>query len=176
VPKLHLKNKEEVILKLYKCREVKTPEYGSEGAAGIDFFVPKFTKELIEKIEEDNYKLSEGSFTIENDTIIVYPNTRFILPLGIRAYVPESTALVAKNKSGVSLIKGVVKLAELVDSDYHGEIFFTLLNTSRKAVYMRENDKIIQFIHTPILRGFEMIDDYKVHSERGEGALGSTGS
>jgi len=120
-------------------------------------------------------KLSEGSFIIEHDTIIVYPNTRFILPLGIRAYVPENTALIGKNKSGVSLIKGIVKLAELVDSDYHGEIFFTLLNTSKKPIYIKEEEKIIQFVHMPILRGFEMVEDYEVTSKRGEGALGSTG-
>ena len=73
-------------LKLAKVRSVKTPVRGTEGSAGIDFFVP------------EDYP--ENLCTIE-------PGERYFIPSGIKANVPPGYALIAMNKSGISLKKSL---------------------------------------------------------------------
>ena len=88
-------------MKLSKIRNVKTPTRGTTGSAGIDFYVP------------DDYPSS--LCTIE-------PGDRFFIPSGIKANVPDGFALIAMNKSGVAMKKGLMVGACVVDSDYQGEI------------------------------------------------------
>lgn len=45
------------VLKLLKVREVNSPKRGYPTDAGIDFFVPKFTKQFIEDLKEKNESL-----------------------------------------------------------------------------------------------------------------------
>ena len=92
-------------MKITKIRDVKTPIRGTEGSAGIDFFVPEdFPKDLC----------------------TIQPNERFFIPSGIKANVPDGFALIAFNKSGVALKKGLLVGASVVDSDYQGEIHLHL--------------------------------------------------
>ena len=73
-------------MKIAKIRNVKTPRRGTEGSAGIDFFVP------------DDYPQNLCS---------IRPGERFFIPSGIKANVPTGYALIAFNKSGVALKKGI---------------------------------------------------------------------
>ena len=55
-------------MKISKIRNVKTPTRGTDGSAGIDFFVPNdFPKDLC----------------------TIQPNERFFIPSGIKANVPQ---------------------------------------------------------------------------------------
>ena len=63
-------------MKISKVRNVKTPTRGTEGSAGIDFYVP-----------EDYPK----------DLCRVAPGERYFIPSGIKAKVPEGYALIAMN-------------------------------------------------------------------------------
>ena len=88
-------------MQIAKIRNVKTPTRGTNGSAGIDFYVP------------DDYP---------DSLCTIPPGDRFFIPSGIKANVPEGYALIAMNKSGVALKKGLMVGACVVDSDYQGEI------------------------------------------------------
>ena len=145
-------------MKITKIRDVKTPIRGTEGSAGIDFFVP------------NDYP--QSLCTIE-------PGDRYFIPSGIKANVPEGYALIAMNKSGVSMKKGLMVGACVVDSDYQGEIHLHLINASNKPVTIEPGDKLTQFLLVPVNHcDVELVDVDDLFTEettRGSGGFGSTG-
>ena len=145
-------------MKISKIRDVKTPTRGTEGSAGIDFYVPNdYPNELCE----------------------IKPLDRFFIPSGIKANVPSGYALIAMNKSGVALKKGLTVGACVVDSDYQGEIHLHLINTSDKSVRIQPGDKLTQFLLVPVDHcGIEVVEESNLFEEttvRGAGGFGSTG-
>tara|TARA_B100000674_G_scaffold125361_1_gene96308 strand:+ start:128 stop:571 length:444 start_codon:yes stop_codon:yes gene_type:complete len=145
-------------MKICKIRNVKTPRRGTEGSAGIDFFVP------------DDYP---------KDLCSIRPGERFFIPSGIKANVPDGYALIAFNKSGVALKKGLMVGAAVVDSDYQGEIHLHLVNTSDKNVTIEPGEKLTQFLLIPVDHSMiEVVDQNKLfvtETSRGAGGFGSTG-
>lgn len=147
-------------LNFVKVRDVKSPERGTPGSAGLDFFVP-------------------------NDfagTHYLATNESLVIPSGIHALIPDGCALIAENKSGVAIKKGLIVGAKVADSDYQGEIFIHVINVSDTLVEIRPGDKIVQFLLVPILspapREIESLDLlYEgLESQRGDGSQGSTGT
>ena len=145
-------------MKITKIRNVKTPIRGTEGSAGIDFFVP---------------------YDYPNSLRSVEPGERFFIPSGIKANVPTGHALIAMNKSGVSLKKGLMVGACVVDSDYQGEIHLHLINTSNKSVTIEPGEKLTQFLLIPVdhcdVTVVEEDDLFTEETTRGSGGFGSTG-
>tara|TARA_B100000282_G_scaffold258483_1_gene205807 strand:- start:669 stop:1139 length:471 start_codon:yes stop_codon:yes gene_type:complete len=146
-------------LKLAKIRPVKNPVRGTEGSAGIDFFVP------------DDYP---------DSLCTVPPGGRFFIPSGIKANVPDGYALIAMNKSGVSLNKNLMVGACVVDSDYQGEIHLHLLNTGNVNATIAPGDKLVQFLLIPVDHGqIEIVSEselFDTTTSRGSGGFGSTGT
>lgn len=163
-------------MKFAKVRNVKSPERGTGKAAGIDFFVPDFGN-------------GKG--------FIVHPGFDVLIPSGIKMNIPEGYMLMAADKSGVVTSKWaciganrtpkadafesiVILGAKIVDEDYQGEIHIHLVNVGRAKVHIKPGMKIAQFILVPVsYEGLEEVPEAKLFSqtsERGEGALGSTGS
>lgn len=145
-------------LKLAKVRTVKTPTRGTPGSAGIDFYVP------------DDYP---------DNLCEVKPGERYFIPSGIKANIPDGYALIAMNKSGVSLKKNLMVGACVVDSDYQGEIHLHLVNTGTSVVTISPGDKLVQFLLIPVGHGnIEVVEEgclYESVSDRGNGGFGSTG-
>ena len=145
-------------MKISKIRNVKTPTRGTNGSAGIDFYVP------------DDYP--PNLCTIE-------PGDRFFIPSGIKANVPDGFALIAMNKSGVAMKKGLMVGACVVDSDYQGEIHLHLINASNKIVTIEPGDKLTQFLLVPVNHCLvEVVNEGDLFAEettRGSGGFGSTG-
>ena len=145
-------------MKITKTRNVKTPTRGTQGSAGIDFYVPNDYPNSLRRVE---------------------PGERFFIPSGIKANVPEGYALIAFNKSGVALKKGLMVGACVVDSDYQGEIHLHLVNTSCKAVTIEPGEKLTQFLLIPVDHcDVEVVDEqdlFEVETDRGSGGFGSTG-
>lgn len=167
-------------MKYTKVREVKDPIRGTPQSAGIDFFVPKFTKDFLEALDNKNEKYM---YTIDktNKNIHLAGHGRLLIPSGIHVNLPKGTALIAHNKSGVATKKGLDRLAEVVDEDYQGEVHISIVNTSNGAVEIKEDEKLIQFLLFPILYSephcFSDLDElYDDVTERGAGGFGSTGS
>lgn len=141
-----------------KVRDVKTPTRGTQESAGIDFYVP------------NDYP--ESLCTVD-------PGQRLFIPSGIRANVPAGHALIAFNKSGISVNKGFLVGASVVDSDYQGEIHVHLINASSMKQTIEPGQKIVQFLLVPVdhctieeTTNEELFDEV---TERGTGGFGSTG-
>ena len=146
-------------MKISKIRNVKSPSRGTEGSAGIDFYVP------------NDYPTNLCS---------IQPGDRFFIPSGIKANVPEGYALIAFNKSGVALKKGLMVGACVVDHDYEGEIHIHLVNTSDKIAHIEPGEKLVQFLLVPVDHcSLEEVEERDLFagkfSTRGSGGFGSTG-
>ncbi len=145
-------------LRFAKVRPVKNPQRGTPGSAGIDFFVP------------DDYPESLCS---------VDPGGRYLIPSGIKANIPNGYALIAMNKSGVSLKKDLIVGACVVDSDYQGEIHLHLINTGKYTVTISPGEKLVQFLLIPVSHAnFLITTEEKLYfktTTRGDGGFGSTG-
>ena len=145
-------------MKFAKIRDVKTPTRGTEGSAGIDFYVPNDYPNSLRRIE---------------------PGERYFIPSGIKANVPTGYALIAMNKSGVALKKGLMVGACVVDSDYQGEIHLHLVNVSDGFARIEAGEKLVQFLLVPVDHcDVEVVDESELFEEettRGSGGFGSTG-
>ena len=60
------------VIKFLKVREVKDPNRAHTTDAGIDFYVPKFTKKFIEDLKEKNKDLFFHKSTYANQGSIIY--------------------------------------------------------------------------------------------------------
>ena len=145
-------------MKIAKVRDVKTPTRGTEGSAGIDFYVPNDFPESLRLIE---------------------PGERYLIPSGIKANVPEGYALIAMNKSGVATKKSLTVGACVVDSDYQGEIHMHLINVGNYATKVVPGEKLVQFLLVPInhckVEEVEEKNLFEFETVRGAGGFGSTG-
>jgi len=166
-------------MRFTKIREVKSPERGTELSAGIDFFLPTLNDSLIKDI-------TGYDFTFYDNHIVIHPQGRILIPFGIKVALPSNTMLTAFNKSGIATRLGLIMGACVVDEDYQGELYVSLINTSNKTISIADGQKLAQFILVPILYNkpeeISEEDFVKAHQEgekqnstRGAKGFGSTG-
>lgn len=159
-------------MKYCKIRDVKSPERGTPGSAGIDFFVP-------------------NDFGLK----VLLPKHDMLIPSGIKVNIPHGFMLLGADKSGVVTTKHACKAigrepkpeaflspitigAKVIDEDYQGEIHIHVINAGERAVYIKAGMKIAQFILVPI--AYEELEEttefllFNEQTERGEGGFGST--
>ncbi len=129
------------MIEFYKSRKVKSPERAHSTDSGIDFFIPDYSNELIESINEKSFNAlsSETNITIS-------PGGRVLIPAGIHTNFPDGYMLEMANKSGISTKLGLVTGAKIIDSDYEGEIHISLINTSNNVIRLNYGQKIVQGI------------------------------
>ena len=164
-----------------KVREVRSPERAFPTSAGIDFFMPLINQALITRMSEIN-SLQEGiTYCLDNEAFLLLPTgSKILIPSGIKMKFEDNSALIAANKSGRATKDGLMFTAEVVDSEYTGEIHIGLYNSGKREVKLVSGDKLIQFVHTPILTSeLELItedsyEDMVKSSLRGEAGFGST--
>ena len=145
----------DVKLGISKTRFVMTPTKGTEGSAGLDFYVP------------NNWPITT-----------VHPGDGILIPSGIKMSIPRGYVLIEFNKSGMSAYHKMLVGANVIDSDYQGEIHLSLINVGHNDVVIKPRQKIVQFLLlvAPIL-DIEVIaemDLYPDKTGRGEGGFGST--
>lgn len=141
-------------MKVQKLREVKTPNRGTEVSAGIDFYVPE-----------------------DFETKVLAPGQSVLIPSGVKVRVPRGYALIAFNKSGVSVKQGLSVGACVVDEDYDGEVHLHMINTSDKDQTIATGQKLVQFVLIPVsYTDVEVVDTLPQRvTQRGTGGFGSTG-
>ncbi len=169
-----------------KVRKVKNPLRSHNDDAGIDFFMPEFTKDFIKDLSLKN---KGKKFSINNEAKEIYlePHESILIPSGIKVNLTKTKkligwdgiALCAYNKSGVASGRQLDRLAEVIDESYQGEIHINLVNTSNHIISLKENEKIIQFLiqHISYQKPEEVPAEelYENTTSRGEGGFGSTG-
>ena len=110
------------------------------------------------------------------------PNESVILPTGLKIEVPHGYMLEVKNRSGMAAKNSLVVGACVIDSGYSGEIFVNLHNIGNTPKTIEIYDKIAQLVLIPVVqwRSF-LVEEELLYvdpltiSDRGHGALGSTG-
>lgn len=143
-------------MKIYKSRRVKTPTRGTARSAGIDFYVPEGEGGLLE------------------------PGQSMNIPSGIYVKLPEGTALVMHNKSGVALRNSLQVGACVIDEDYQGEIHLHVVNVGTETTEILPGMKLVQGLILDVhYSGIEEVDSldelYTEKTARGVGGFGSTG-
>ena len=116
----------------------------------------------------------------ESETALsIGPGESVLVPTGCKFGIPHGYMMEIKNKSGVAH-----KRQLLVDSGYEGEVFVNLHNIGTHTQYLAPGDKVAQAVVVPVVHARfvasetpDVYDWYPITiSDRGEGALGSTGT
>jgi dUTP pyrophosphatase len=135
----------------------------------------------IEKYIPENLSIVKFDAKLNMSYFELEPAERILIPSGIYCQMESvDRALIAANKSGVATKTGLVFGAQVVDSQYQGEIHISLINTSKEVVRIYEDMKVIQFVETPIytsvLEFADTVDDLynAIKSDRGTGGFGSS--
>ena len=124
------------------------PEYGTDNAAGCDFY----------SIEEH----------------VFLPGETYAIKTGVAMEIPEGKALFIWDRSGMGL-KGFHRFAGLIDSDYRGEIRIVLHNASGNNFKISKHDKIAQGVFQDYYQAdFKEVSELS-ETLRGSGGFGSTG-
>ena len=113
----------------------------------------------------------------------IKPGESKILPTGLKFGVPHGYMIQVMNRSGNAAKKHLVVGACVVDSGYNGEVFVNLHNIGTETQVIEGGDKIAQAVVVPVIpvRFLETKNDNLYDwspitiSDRGSGALGSTG-
>jgi len=128
--------------------DAKIPVYGHPGDAGMDLFA------------------------VVDRTLA--PGEVFAVPTGIQVAIPAGSVGLIWDKSGISL-KGVHRLAGVVDAGYRGEVQVVMINLGKEPFAVKKGMKIAQMLIQPVtgvrIVESETLDD----TSRGEDGFGSTG-
>lgn len=143
-------------MKILKTRNVKTPTRGTQQSAGIDFYIPEDFKAMT-----------------------LSPNEDLLIPSGIKVKVPRGYALIAFNKSGISVKSKLQVGACVIDEDYQGEVHLHVFNYSNTPIPLFPGQKLVQYllIRVPYV-DIELVNSenelFPNKTERKDGGFGST--
>jgi dUTP pyrophosphatase len=138
-----------MVLKVKRIHpEAKLPVYGHPGDAGLDLYA-----------------------VVDHD---LPPGGIHAVPTGIQIAVPAGHVGLVWDKSGISL-KGVHRLAGVIDAGYRGEVQVVLINFGAAPFPVRKGTKIAQLLVQPVV-GVSVVEaDALDDTSRGQGGFGSTG-
>ncbi len=128
--------------------EAKLPVYGHPGDAGLDLFS-----------------------VADRD---IAPGEVFAVPTGIQVAVPAGYVGLVWDKSGLSL-KGVHRLAGVVDAGYRGEVQVVMINLGDAPFAVKKGMKIAQLLVQPVAAVAVVEAGSLDDTSRGQGGFGSTG-
>ena len=96
------------------------------------------------------------------------------VPTGIQMAIPRGYVGLVWDKSGISL-KGVHRLAGVVDAGYRGEVRVVMVNLGAEPFAIKAGMKIAQMLIQPVEAPTIVESDTLDDTSRGEGGFGSTG-
>ena len=119
----------------------------------------------------------------DESAVVIEPGESKILSTGLKFGVPHGYMIQVMNRSGNAAKKQLMVGACVVDSGYDGEVFVNLHNIGKEPQEINVGDKIAQAVVIPVVpvRFLETQNDNLYEwsaitiSDRGAGALGSTG-
>jgi dUTP pyrophosphatase len=106
--------------------------------------------------------------------VLLLPGEVFAVPTGIQIAVPAGHVGLVWDKSGISL-KGVHRLAGVIDAGYRGEVQVVLINLGPAPYAVRKGAKIAQLLVQPVAAVTVVESDSLDDTSRGQGGFGSTG-
>lgn len=113
----------------------------------------------------------------------ILPGESAVLGTGLKFGIPHGYMMQIMNRSGVAAKRKLIVGACVVDSGYDGEVFVNLHNIGTETQVIQAGDKIAQGVVIPVVPvRFVAAGDDNINSwypitisNRGDGALGSTG-
>lgn len=146
---------------------------------------PKITLNYVYKSEnpepEYAYSTDSGFDLRANETVVLEPFGRALIPTGLYLDVPERCEVQVRPKSGLAIKRGlsVLNTPGTVDYGYTGEIKVIVFNFTNESQTIKLGDKIAQAVVCPVAQG-NQIDLVKVDSikekDRNTNGFGSTGN
>ena len=116
------------------------------------------------------------------DPVVIDPRESVIIPTGLKFGIPHGYMLQVMNRSSIAAKRGLMVGAHVIDSGYDGELFINLHNVGSSPQMIRYGDKIAQLVMIPVvafrpylIQG-DLYQEAITISDRGAGALGSTGT
>ena len=139
-------------------------------------------KKLSKKVILPKYE-TDGSSGMDlaaciNETIIIKPNNKAIIPTGISLSIPKGFEIQIRPRSGLAAKNTltVLNTPGTIDSDYRGEIKVIIINLGITEFKVEDKLRIAQMVLCPVIKAeFEEVDDLNM-TIRGEGGFGSTGT
>lgn len=156
--------------------EVKVPDYATEGSAGFDLRAMR----VMMLFKSSNKKVDLGEKmvrTIQSGVITLRPGERVLFGTGLSFAIPVGKEMQIRDKSGISLKKGlkVLNAPGTIDSDFRGEVGVIIYNTTTTLVTVTLGEKIAQGVICSYDKvTFNEVDDLD-ETDRGDGGYGSTG-
>jgi dUTP pyrophosphatase len=111
----------------------------------------------------------------------IKPGQSRLFQTGLKFEVPHGYMLEVKNRSSVAAKGSLIVGACVIDSGYNGEVFVNLHNIGEGERVIYPGEKIAQVVLIPVTpfrvleTEGELYSDAVTISNRGDGALGSTG-
>lgn len=133
------------MIKFAKVRNVKTPKRTFPDA-GIDFFVPEYSDELIEYIKQKNPKYKDFGIKFVDDGIYLPAGANITIPTGLKYIIPKNVALIQFTKSGVGAKKFLDCFNGVGDASYQGELHISIINQGFEPQLVEYGEKITQFV------------------------------
>ena len=122
-------------------------------------------------------------FSAESKAMLIESNSNKLIRTGLMFEIPHGYMIQVCNRSSIACKKQLIVGAHIVDSGYKGELFIDLHNIGTFVQSVDPNEKIAQLVMVPIVPFIPMLvpeaelySDQVTISDRGRGALGSTGS
>jgi deoxyuridine 5'-triphosphate nucleotidohydrolase len=155
-------------------KEFSLPEYATTGSAGLDLRANLNTTPK----PSVNFGGYNSYFNAATNKYYLYPNENILFSTGIAINIGNpGIAAIISPRSGLGHKYGINlgNTIGLIDSDYQGELFVSLVNRSAENYVIQHGDKIAQMFFVPIIQvEFNVVETFH-ESERGIGGFGSTG-
>ena len=141
-------------IKIKLTRGAQIPKYATNGSAAVDLCA------------------------MIDSPITLAPGERALIPTGIALSIPDGYVGIIAARSGLACKKGICLSNGIgvIDSDYRGEIFVGLFNSSKDEFTVERGERIAQLMFVPVESAVFVSTDSLDETERGEGGFGSTGT
>ena len=156
-------------------------QFDSESQSIVDTKVPlRFINDSENENPEYAYQSDSGFDLRSSEVIWIHPNSRKLIPTGMRFDIPEGYEIQVRSKSGLALNQGIMVLNSpgTVDSGYQGEIKVIMFNTTNEKVKIEKGQKMAQAVLCPVVSG-KWVDLIRVDNindkDRNSNGFGSTG-
>ena len=124
---------------------IDLPQAGTDFAACFDVRA-NFWTSIVKGYTSDNDKLE---WEVPSTKVIdIEPQERVLIPTGMALIIPKGYCVKIYPRSGISTKQGLtlVNNVGIIDSDYTGELFVSLVNLSDAEVSIAQGDKIAQIM------------------------------
>ena len=128
--------------------DAKVPTRGNDSAAGFDVFSPIATS--------------------------LAPGQHEIIPLDIALECPSNSHVRVAPRSGLAVKHGIDTLAEVIDSDYRGNVGVVLINHGNVTAHIHQGQRIAQIIVEKIEHPTLKVVQNLSNSTRGTEGFGTT--